>query len=298
MQTGRCRPRTSKLNLDSQLRDKLDWFTDQLSLFLQSRRQSSLWPDSLWKAVSYSAAETGGKRFRPLLVLMICEAYGIPPKRALGWALAIEMIHTYSLIHDDLPCMDNDNVRRGHPTNHRKFGEALALLAGDTLLTEAFSTITEFYSEDAALAVSLVSALAQASGAGGMIGGQVLDMRIRNQQAGVTLSDWQAAAQGKTAQLIAVACEGAGRVCGLSPSKVESLRLFGLAMGMAFQIQDDVLDVDQIPGGDGILLATTASEAQQMLRQQQELQRQQLEACDLQHSAFAEWVEKLKDRTH
>ena len=131
----------------------------------------------LKKSFSYSLVR-GGKRFRPVLSLLLAEEFGVSPKRILPFASAVEMIHTYSLIHDDLPCMDNDDFRRGKPTNHKVFGESLALLAGDALLTEAFTVLAKHYGAADNLP-QLIRELTQISGLQGMIGGQFLDMEAQ-----------------------------------------------------------------------------------------------------------------------
>ncbi len=196
-------------------------------------------PTALLDSVLYSL-NTGGKRFRPLLSMIVAEHYEADPMRVLPWAAAVEMIHTYSLIHDDLPCMDNDDLRRGKPTNHKVYGEPLALLAGDALLTEAFSMLFKFYQTEPGLGMQLVEKLSTASGLQGMIAGQVLDM-----QADHTPVDEQALMKIhklKTGQLIRVALEGAAIACGAVQNDVLSLKFYGESLGLAFQIRDDLLD--------------------------------------------------------
>lgn len=194
---------------------------------------------SLKKSVEYSLTR-GGKRFRPVLALLVGEAFAVSPKRLLPWAVAVEMIHTYSLIHDDLPCMDNDTVRRGEPTNHVVFGESTALLAGDTLLTEAFGVIAFGYESEPQTAVQLIRLLTEAAGFRGMIGGQAIDMNAKTTELEVT--ELMRLHAMKTGALIRVAAEGAALVCGLPEAKRQLCRDFGAHLGFAFQLQDDLLD--------------------------------------------------------
>ena len=182
----------------------------------------------------------GGKRFRPILALLVSEAFAVGPQRVLPWAAAIEMVHTYSLIHDDLPCMDNDDFRRGQPTNHKVFGETTALLAGDALLSEAFRTITLGFHQDPKIAVDLVTLLSEASGAGGMVGGQAMDCQAQMHQ--VSLQEMALMHKLKTGALIRATVEGAAIACGLPQAKVDIVREFGELVGLAFQLKDDLLD--------------------------------------------------------
>lgn len=191
----------------------------------------------LEEAMYYSAG-SGGKRFRPVLSLLVAELFSAPASRVLPFAAAVEYIHTYSLIHDDLPCMDNDDFRRGKPTNHKVYGETTALLAGDALLTEAFLTITQGYKENGFLAAQLCELLSRASGIRGMVGGQAIDLKAKN----LTVEELTHLHNLKTGRMIQVAAEGAAVVAGASPSEMESLAKFGEYLGLAFQIADDILD--------------------------------------------------------
>lgn len=194
------------------------------------------------EAMKYSL-EAGGKRVRPRLVLEFCRLCGGTDEKALPFACAVEMIHTYSLIHDDLPCMDDDDLRRGRPSNHKKFGEAFALLAGDALLTMAFEVINS--DEAASLlgdrACRLASkALASYAGAHGMIGGQVIDLQNENTAAPIeALREMDAK---KTGCLIKAACELGCIAAGADEEKIKAAREYGESVGLAFQIQDDILD--------------------------------------------------------
>ncbi len=193
----------------------------------------------LQKSMLYSATN-GGKRFRPVLSLLIAESLGCPAEKVLSFAMAVEFIHTYSLIHDDLPCMDNDDLRRGKPTNHKVFGEDFALLAGDSLLTEAFLVIAESYSDNGFLAAKLTSLLSQAAGIRGMVGGQAFDLRAGDKK--LTPQELSHLHALKTGALIRVSVEGAALIAAAKPTDLESLRKFGEGLGLAFQVADDILD--------------------------------------------------------
>ncbi|MFV8256781.1 polyprenyl synthetase family protein [Bdellovibrio bacteriovorus] len=193
----------------------------------------------LRKSMLYSATN-GGKRFRPVLSLLVGELFGAGKERILPFAAAVEMIHTYSLIHDDLPCMDNDDMRRGKPTNHKVFGEDFALLAGDALLTEAFMLIAENYGDNSFLVGQLTRLLSSAAGIRGMVGGQAIDLRAGDKQ--MSLEELTHLHRLKTGALIRVAVEGAAVIAGAKPTEIESLKKFGEGLGLAFQVADDVLD--------------------------------------------------------
>ena len=196
------------------------------------------WPTQLADAARYSLFG-GGKRVRPCLALLTAEALGGRMEDALPWAAAIEMIHTYSLIHDDLPAMDDDDIRRGQPTCHRKFDEATAILAGDALLTEAFAVVAR-NAPDRTYAQDWVRLLAEASGGQGMVGGQVEDL------AGVTSFEGLLSMQGKkTGALIQASVVGGGITANTTPEWMSRLTQYGQAVGILFQITDDVLDAEQ-----------------------------------------------------
>jgi farnesyl diphosphate synthase len=194
----------------------------------------------LWQAMRYTAL-TGGKRLRPFLVLQSARLHGVSDDPALRTAAAVEMIHAYSLAHDDLPAMDDDDLRRGQPTVHRQFDEATAILAGDALQTLAFEVLAEPATHPSAeVRAELVSALARASGAAGMAGGQMLDLSVAD--TGWDQSTVRQLQSMKTAALFACACE-AGAILGQAPpDQRAALRTFGSNFGLAFQITDDLLD--------------------------------------------------------
>ena len=194
------------------------------------------WPDSLREACTY-ALMGGGKRLRPALVRLFCEAEGGTAQAAVAPALALELVHTYSLVHDDLPCMDDDDLRRGRPTCHKVYGEAMAVLVGDTLLTEAFGLV----SGASAGAAELCSVLARAAGAAGMVGGQVLDLTLAG--SGASAEQVREVHRRKTAALLEAACELGAVAAGAPPERRVGARDYGVALGLAFQAVDDVLDV-------------------------------------------------------
>ena len=195
---------------------------------------------SVVKAMRYSL-QNGGKRLRPILTLEFCKMCGGKPEQAMPFACAIEMVHTYSLIHDDLPCMDDDDMRRGNPSCHKMFGEATALLAGDALLTHAFEAAASADLPDARLTAA-VSLLAQNAGVGGMIGGQVLDL-LYETKAEPTVSDLLTVHKMKTGALISAACLLGCIAAGADDEKLLAASKFAYNLGIAFQIKDDLLDV-------------------------------------------------------
>lgn len=207
--------------------------------------------DRIFEAVKY-AALAGGKRLRPVIVLAFCRMCGGDVQKALPFACALEMIHTYSLIHDDLPCMDDDDLRRGRPTCHKAFDEATAVLAGDGLLTAAFETASGAAEVSAETALRCVRILGAAAGMNGMIGGQVLDMGAEHRK--ISLDALRLLQQLKTGCLLRAACELGCTVAGKTDAKtLEMARSYGEKLGLAFQIQDDILDVE----GDAATLGKT-----------------------------------------
>lgn len=198
---------------------------------------------TVMSSMEYSLA-AGGKRIRPLLTLEFAELCGGSMENAMPFACAVEMIHTYSLIHDDLPCMDNDDLRRGKPTNHKVFGEAAALLGGDGLLTLAFETVL---SERAVKlngyekCAKAGRTLAEYAGAAGMIGGQIIDLESENRE--VTIDRLQIMDEKKTGALIAAACVMGCISAGASEEQIQAAKTYAMNIGTAFQIIDDILDV-------------------------------------------------------
>ena len=194
----------------------------------------------LVESILYSV-HAGGKRIRPLLLLELLEAFHAPILEAhFQVAAALEMIHTGSLIHDDLPAMDNDDYRRGQLTNHKRFGEDLAILAGDSLFLDAFGCVAEA-DLPASIRVQLIALLSDASGTAGMVAGQVLDME--GEGASLTLDQLQVIHANKTGRLLAYPFQATGILLGLEPAVATLLEEIGLHLGLAFQIRDDILDV-------------------------------------------------------
>jgi geranylgeranyl diphosphate synthase type II len=213
-----------------------------------AERTASRWrgvPERLLGAMRYSL-DAGGKRLRPVLALAAAEAVGAEgPAAVLDYACALELVHTYSLIHDDLPAMDNDDLRRGKPTSHKVFGEALAILAGDALLTEAFAFGA---AAGGPAGAALCRELALGAGAHGMVGGQLLDLEL---PPGAQLSDIERSHLCKTGALFGAAAAGGGIAGGASDAEVERLRGYGRLTGLAFQAADDLLDVIGDPEARG-----------------------------------------------
>jgi farnesyl diphosphate synthase len=196
----------------------------------------------VFEAMRY-AVFAGGKRFRPFLVRESARLFGVRNTSALRVAAAVECMHTYSLVHDDLPCMDDDDMRRGVPTVHRKFDEATAVLAGDALLTLAFEILAhEETHEDARICCELVRRLAGAAGGQGMVGGQMIDLQSEGVELDIgAITRLQRL---KTGALIAFACEAGGVLGRASPEALHALHAYAHDMGLAFQIADDLLDAE------------------------------------------------------
>lgn len=194
----------------------------------------------LYDAMQYSLL-AGGKRLRPVLVFDFCRMCGGCWQAAAPFAAAIEMIHTYSLIHDDLPCMDNDDFRRGKPTNHKVYGEAMAVLAGDGLLTDAFKIAGNISLNDPTRILRGIKVLSECAGSFGMVGGQVLD--IMSEQRACTEQEVLDIQSRKTGALIKAACVLGAIAGGGSEEQITAASEFAQYLGLAFQIRDDMLDV-------------------------------------------------------
>lgn len=202
-------------------------------------------PASLHKSMRYSVF-AGGKRVRPILLLASCEAVGGDAGRAMPAACAMEMIHTYSLIHDDLPAMDDDDFRRGNPTNHKVFGEAIAILAGDALLTEAFILLSNpehMGNTEVAKLLPVVHEIAVCAGSRGMVGGQVVDMESEGKR-DIDLATVQYIHTHKTGALIKASVKAGAIIGGADGARLDSMTRYGEAIGLAFQIADDILDIE------------------------------------------------------
>jgi farnesyl diphosphate synthase len=209
-------------------------------------------PARLVEAMRY-ASLNGGKRFRPFLVVECAALFEVPRQRALMAGAALECVHCYSLVHDDLPAMDDDALRRGRPTAHKAFDEATAILAGDGLLTFAFDILSRPQTHpDAAVRVELVGTLARAAGLGGMVGGQMLDLAAEGRFAGggpqqLGEREVRTLQAMKTGALLRFACEAGGILGSATPPQRAALVRYGLAVGQAFQIADDLLDLEGDP---------------------------------------------------
>ena len=193
----------------------------------------------LFDAMNYSL-QAGGKRLRPVMAFEFCRMCGADWRNAAPLAAAVEMIHTYSLIHDDLPCMDNDDFRRGKPTNHKVYGEAMAVLAGDALLTDAFCVASTAQLQGRAMA-DAIGILGECAGSLGMVGGQVLDILSENRA--LTEQEVLDIQSRKTGALIRAACALGALAGGANEAQFDAACRFAAALGLAFQIRDDMLDV-------------------------------------------------------
>ena len=226
---------------------------DGLSLYLERRRKlveqalaravpaASVRPATIHQAMRYSLL-AGGKRLRPILALAAAEACGAKdPTGVLPAACAVELIHTYSLIHDDLPCMDDDDLRRGRPTSHKVFGEGVAVLAGDALLTRAFGLIAGIKPAKRYPLSLLLEETADAAGSLQLIAGQVADLEAEGKKP--TISEVRFIHERKTAAMIVLPLRLGAMVANATPAQLKALTGFGLALGLAFQILDDILDV-------------------------------------------------------
>jgi geranylgeranyl diphosphate synthase type II len=230
------------MNLKLYLKEKIALVDTALENWLPKEKDM---PYSIHKAMRYSIF-AGGKRVRPVLMLAACEAVGGIIEKAMPAACAMEMIHTYSLIHDDLPAMDNDDFRRGRPTNHKVFGEAIAILAGDGLLTEAFKLISNpsFAADiESAKRLAVIHEIATCAGTYGMVGGQVVDMESEGKPE-IDLPTVQYIHTHKTGALIKASVVAGALLGGADEVQLAAIRRYGEAAGLAFQIADDILDIE------------------------------------------------------
>ncbi|MDE0826679.1 MAG: polyprenyl synthetase family protein [Akkermansiaceae bacterium] len=207
-----------------------------------SMPRESVRPATIHKAMRYPVF-AGGKRLRPILVLAAAEACGGDSDAALPAACAVELVHTYSLVHDDLPCMDDDDLRRGRPTTHKVFGDAIAVLAGDALLTESFAILAQMKPCSRYQAQHYITELAQAGDSRRLIGGQVLDLEGEGKK--LTKRDLIRIHEAKTAALLTCSVRLGGMAANATPHKLQALTDFGYNLGLAFQVIDDILDVTQ-----------------------------------------------------
>lgn len=255
-------------------------------------------PATIHKAMRYSLF-AGGKRIRPLLAIGAAEAVSDVPVGIESAACSLELIHTYSLIHDDLPALDNDDLRRGRPTCHKVFGDAMAILAGDALLTLAFEVLAKLEGVDAERRIALVAELATASGTvGGMIGGQVNDLEGEGKHPTVHLLE--SIHRAKTGALLRASVRVGGIYAGASTHRLHALTEYGEHIGLAFQIVDDILDVEQSSEALG---KTAGKDAQQHkitfpavygLERSREMAENERLAAHIALNCFDERAERLK----
>ena len=227
------------MNLNAYLASRQKLIDKALNAYLP---KASTKPKTLHEAMRYSLF-AGGKRLRPILTLAAAEACNGKAELALPAACAIECIHTYSLIHDDLPCMDNDDFRRGKPTSHKVYGDGIAVLAGDALLTIAFEILASAGSNRRYPMQVLVRELADAAGSRWLIGGQVVDLQSEGKT--LTPKQLQYIHQSKTAALLTACMRMGGMSANATPKELAALTEFGKSLGLAFQVIDDILDVTQ-----------------------------------------------------
>lgn len=235
------------MKLNIYLETKKSLIDATLEKFFVDRRPKQEGPFAkLYEAMHYSLFP-GGKRLRPILTCAAAEAVGGKTEEVLPLACAIEMIHTFSLIHDDLPAMDNDDYRRGKPANHVQFGEATAILSGNALLIEAFGWMSQSRKESAVPAdtfLSIIEDISQACGASGMIGGQFLDIKLQEKtEDEINYPQLEFLYIRKTGNLILVALTSGAKLSGANPKQIKALTHYGENLGLAFQLVDDILDM-------------------------------------------------------
>jgi len=234
-------PQHPPFNIEQHMRQQKELVDADLDKLLP---RADAYPEIIHQAMRYSVF-AGGKRLRPLLALAAGEALGGEIRRLLPMACALEMIHTYSLIHDDLPAMDNDDFRRGQLTLHRKYGEGIAILAGDALITLAFQVLADIpmRADQAETKVKVIERIARAAGTScGMLGGQVVDLTTEGKA--FTRKELDYIHSSKTGALIQASVESAALMCDSHPDVRERIARFGAKIGLAFQVVDDILDVE------------------------------------------------------
>lgn len=238
----------STFDIDDYLRERKSLIDRTLDRCLKERRQ---YPKTLYQAMRYGVF-SGGKRLRPILTLAAGELFGGKHKLLLPFACALELIHTYSIIHDDLPALDNDDLRRGEPANHKVFGEGIALLAGDALLTEAFHLMTRpqvVRALEPNLILELIHEITHAAGVAGLVGGQVIDLEAEGREVDIATVEYIHVR--KTGALLLAAARVGARVGGATPKEMRKISRYSEFLGLAFQIADDILDAEAQPGGKG-----------------------------------------------
>lgn len=290
----------------------LDAFSREYKQLLEKELQTQVEllkaPQVIKDAMVYSL-KAGGKRIRPLLTFATIDAFNLNPKIGLFAAAAIEMIHTYSLIHDDLPSMDDDDLRRGKPTNHKVFGEAIAILAGDALLTFSFEVISKLPEVSNDIKIKLIQEMAKAAGTEGMVGGQVADMEGEGKA--LTLEELQYIHIHKTGKLLKFSVVAGALISGANQVQMKHLAEFAHHLGLAFQIQDDILDLEgdqeligKPVGSDTVNQKSTYPQllttqgAKKALDEQIHLAKDSLLKADLNTSLLMEILDLVASRDH
>ena len=283
--------------MKEQLKEKIALIDKNLDKYLTVKDNPQ---KIIYEAMRYSVF-AGGKRLRPILMLSFCEMCGGDVSEVIPFACAMEMIHTYSLIHDDLPAMDNDDLRRGMPTSHIKFGEATAILAGDALLNHAFEVVSEYSGSEPQKAIKAINMLAMSSGTEGMIGGQVVDIESEGKQ--ITLDELRYLHLGKTGAIIRSACTIGALLGGGSEEEIAAADEFAKNLGIAFQIQDDILDVEGTEEELGKPIGSDAEEDKNTyvsllgLEKSNELQKEYSQKAKDALTVFGDRAEFLKELT-
>lgn len=231
------------MTLENYLAEKKQVVENAMAAYLD---ESAVYPPTILKSMRYSL-DAGGKRIRPILMFAAAEAVAGPSEQltqsVLPFACAMEMIHTFSLIHDDLPCMDDDDLRRGVPTNHKVFGDAVAVLAGDGLLAEAFRIMAAHHgSVSVDRRMEVLCDIATATGARGMVGGQVIDLESENKL--ITVEELEHLHELKTGALLVTSVVSGVKLAGGSHKQIGAATTYGESVGLAFQIADDLLDIE------------------------------------------------------
>lgn len=238
----------ANFNIEEYLKHRKSVIDRALGRYLKACSQH---PQTLYKAVHYGLFP-GGKRFRPILTLACGELFGARQRALLPFACALELIHTYSIIHDDLPALDNDDLRRGELAAHKVFGAGIALLAGDALLTEAFHLMTRpqvVRALESTLVLDLIHEIAHAAGIGGMVGGQVVDLESEGKEVDVATVDYIHVR--KTGALIHTAARVGAKIGGASGKELRRISRYAEFLGLAFQVTDDILDAEGLSGTTG-----------------------------------------------
>lgn len=238
----------ASFDIDDYLKERRSLIDRALDRYLKEQKQR---PPTLYKAMHYSLF-TGGKRLRPILTLAVGDLFGGKHKLLLPFACAVELIHTYSIIHDDLPALDDDDMRRGELTSHKIFGEGIALLAGDALLTEAFHLMSRPHVARAVepeTALELIHEISHAAGIGGMVGGQAVDLEAEGKETDIATVEYIHVL--KTGALILTAARVGAKLGGAKPKEMRRISRYAEFLGLAFQITDDILDARGHSGAAG-----------------------------------------------